>query len=220
LLDRRASAAIPGQGALAVDMTYAYYFVERHVEGSASWHDDLVRVEKNGGKSETLAEDCAGESLAVDARFVYVSQWQPGAIVRVPKTGGQAESLTRDRLDRPSALHDDGTSIYFADARPRVVASVPKTGGAVRQRVLDVGVRSIRIDATAGELYVLDEPTPREAPGRFQMLRLRTDGGPPALMVGEMSDCSDAFALDANHGLVVCADSFWRLGLDDAEARP
>jgi hypothetical protein len=101
-----------------VQGTYAVVADDAFVYFMTAW-SELVRVPRNGGKTETLAQtDSSPDVLKLVGEYLYFTSVPQRQILRMKKTGGVVEAVTPASSDETKDVQDfgfDGESIAWFD---------------------------------------------------------------------------------------------------------
>jgi hypothetical protein len=155
--------------ALALDDTYVYFGDNAGVN----------RVPKGGGSVVALAAGYDSYKLALDASYVYWTEWAVAgndAIRRVPKTGGAVQTiLSSGSLADPLGIAVDEAHVYWTEGNGGKVRRVAKAGGGILDLV------PAQIDYWADSIAVGDEHVywagGTSTPGTHQLRRVPKGGG-------------------------------------------
>jgi hypothetical protein len=127
---------------LAIDAQHVYWTTRTGAQSS-----DVMSATLDGGAVETLASSLQlAEALAVDARDVYVAEYDGGDVKAIPIGGGPTRTVTSD-LFIPSVIAIDDENVYTD--RLGSVERAPKAGGTRTELALDTHVFSIAVDASS-----------------------------------------------------------------------
>ncbi len=151
----------------------------------------LRKVPLAGGPSTIVrAPGIKQGAIAVDDRYLYVTDYLRNLVVRAPKTRGGAEHVLAARQPRPVGIALDETYVYFPCEKDGSIRRVPKAGGAVK--TIATGQIN-QDDITVGETFVYWASWDR----RPTLRRTRKDGSQPQPddLLTDLKD-PEAIALD------------------------